>query len=100
MPNAGEAACRESLRCAGLPGQGPMARLLALLRAAPETHLGLAQVLQLAAKAGLIVTPMELASLLKMLTDHGLTERSIPTPRRKAWTAMGVRNILNRTRAQ
>lgn len=75
MPHAVEAACRESLRRAGLPGQGPLARLLTLLRAAPETHLGLAEVLHMAAGTGLIATPVELASQLETLADHGLLGR-------------------------
>jgi hypothetical protein len=59
-------------RRAGLPGQGPLVRLLALLRAAPETHLGLAEVLHMAAEIGLVETPVELAGHLETLADHGL----------------------------
>jgi Fur family iron response transcriptional regulator len=75
MAHAVEAVCREELRRAGLPGQGRLARLLALLRAAPETHLGFAEVARLASSAGLAVTPADLARQLATLADHGLLAR-------------------------
>lgn len=75
MPHAVDAACRESLRRAGLPGQGPLLRLLALLRAAPATHLRLGEVLHMAAETRLIATPLELAEQLETLVSHGLLGR-------------------------
>ena len=75
MPHAVEAACRASLRRAGLPVQGPLARLLVLLRAAPETHFCLAEVLHLVTATGLLATPVQLARQLETLADHGLLGR-------------------------
>jgi Fe2+ or Zn2+ uptake regulation protein len=78
MPHAVEAAYREELRRAGLPGHGALPRLLALLRAAPETHLTQAEVADMAAEAGLAVTQVDLAHQLETLADHGLLSR-LPT---------------------
>jgi Fe2+ or Zn2+ uptake regulation protein len=75
MPYAVEAACREELRRAGVPAQGARARLLALLRTAPETHLRVADVVRLAEETGLAATPAELAHQLETLADHGLLGR-------------------------
>lgn len=75
MPHAVEAVCREELRRAGLPGQGARARLLALLRTAPETHLCVAEVARMAEETGLAATPVELAHQLEILADHGLLGR-------------------------
>ena len=75
MPHAVEASCREELQRAGLFGQGGLVRLLALLRAAPETHLGLAEVVRMATETGLAATPVELARQLETLADHGLLVR-------------------------
>jgi Fe2+ or Zn2+ uptake regulation protein len=75
VPNAVEAALRDELRHAGLPGQGTLVRLLALLRAAPESHLGLGEVVRLAAETGLATTSGELARQLDTLADHGLLGR-------------------------
>jgi Fe2+ or Zn2+ uptake regulation protein len=75
VPHAVEAAVREELRRAGLPGQGMLARLLVLLRAAPETHLGLAAVVRMAAEIGLATTPGDLARQLDTLAEHGLLGR-------------------------
>jgi Fe2+ or Zn2+ uptake regulation protein len=75
MPHAVDASCREELRRAGLSGQGGLAHLLALLRAAPETHLGLAEVLRMAAKTRPSTTPAELVHQLETLVDHGLLGR-------------------------
>lgn len=71
--------CREDLRYAGLSSQGGLIRLLALLRAAPETHLGLAEILRMAADTGLVATPVELARQLDTLADHGLLGRLLST---------------------
>jgi Fur family iron response transcriptional regulator len=79
MPRTAEdTACREELRRGGLAGQRPLARLLGILRAAPETHLGLAEVARLAEKGGLAATPVGLARQLETLADHGLIRR-LPT---------------------
>ncbi|OYW28111.1 MAG: Fur family transcriptional regulator [Caulobacter sp. 12-67-6] len=78
MPHAVEAAFREELRRAGLPSQGALPRLLALLRAAPETHLTLAEVADIAAETGLAVTLTDLSRQMESLADHGLIGR-LPT---------------------
>ncbi|KRA56802.1 Fur family transcriptional regulator [Caulobacter sp. Root655] len=78
MSHAVEAVFREELRRAGLPGHGVLPRLLAQLRAAPETHLTLAEVADMAAEAGLAMTQTELAHHLETLADHGLVGR-LPT---------------------
>jgi Fur family iron response transcriptional regulator len=78
MPHTVEAVFREALRGAGLPGHGPLAHLLALLRTAPDTHLTLAEVADMAAGAGLAVTPADLVRHLETLADHGLLGR-LPT---------------------
>jgi Fe2+ or Zn2+ uptake regulation protein len=75
MPRAVEAACRKELRRARLPVRGALARLLTLLRSAPETHFVLAEVVRMAATTGLTATPAELARQLKTLADHGLLGR-------------------------
>ncbi len=75
MPHAVEAAVREALRHADLPSQGELAHLLALLRAAPDTHLGLAEVVRMATETGLPVTPVNIARHLETLTDAGLLGR-------------------------
>jgi Fe2+ or Zn2+ uptake regulation protein len=75
MPQAVEAACREELRRAGLPTQGARARLLQLLRSAPETHLDVAEVARMAEDIGLAATQVELARQLETLADHGLLGR-------------------------
>ena len=78
MPHAEERDCREELRRAGVSSQPTLARLLALLRATPETHLGLAEVVRMAAETGLAATPVRLARQLELLADHGLLGR-LPT---------------------
>ncbi len=79
MPNAVEAGIREELRHAGLPGQGALARLLVLMRAALETHLSLGEVARLAAEAGLEMPQGELTRQLETLADHGLLGRLLST---------------------
>ena len=79
MPYAVEASCREDLRRASLSGQGVLVRLLALLRTAPEPHLGLAEVVRMAEETGLAVTPLEVARQLETLADHGLLRRLLST---------------------
>jgi Fe2+ or Zn2+ uptake regulation protein len=78
MPPAEESACRDELRRAGLAGNSTLVRLLALLRAAPETHLGLAEVVRMAAQEGLPATPVRIARQLETLADHGVLGR-LPT---------------------
>jgi Fe2+ or Zn2+ uptake regulation protein len=75
MPRAVEAACRKELRRARLSGQGGLVRLLTLLRTAPDTHFVLAEVVHMAAAAGLVATSAELAHQLETLADHGLLGR-------------------------
>jgi Fur family iron response transcriptional regulator len=79
MPQAVQPAIREELRRAGLPRQGSLARLLALLRAAPDTHLRLADVVRMATEAGLPMTPAEIARQLETLADLGLLGRLLST---------------------
>ena len=78
MAHAKEAACREELRRTGLPAQRDLARLLVLLRAAPESHLRLTEVARMAAETGLAATRAGLARQLEALADHGLLGR-LPT---------------------
>jgi Fe2+ or Zn2+ uptake regulation protein len=75
MPQARDAAFREEMRRAGLPGQGPLARLLVLLRAAPDTHLSLAEVTRLVAGTGLAASPRDLLRQLETLVACGLLGR-------------------------
>ena len=75
MDHAMEVACREDLRRAGLPGQGILVRLLALLRAAPEPHVSLAQVSRMMAENDLATSSGELDRQLRILADHGLLGR-------------------------
>jgi Fe2+ or Zn2+ uptake regulation protein len=77
MAHAADASCRDDLRRVGLLGQGGLARLLALLRAAPETHLRLAEVVRMAAEIGLAATQVELARQLETLASHGLLGRLV-----------------------
>ncbi|MET3663552.1 transcriptional repressor [Caulobacter sp. 1776] len=78
MPHAVDAVFQEELRRAGLPSRGVLAHLLTLLRESPETHLGLSEVSELAAEAGLAVTAGDMARHLEALADHGLIGR-LPT---------------------
>ncbi len=75
MDHAMEVACREDMRRAGLPGQGMLVRLLALLRAAPEPHLSLGQVSRIMAENNLATSSGELDKQLRILADHGLLGR-------------------------
>jgi Fe2+ or Zn2+ uptake regulation protein len=75
MNHAMEVACREDLRRAGLSGQGQLVRLLALLRAAPEPHLTLGQVLRMLVENNLATSSGELDKQLRLLTDHSLLAR-------------------------
>jgi Fe2+ or Zn2+ uptake regulation protein len=68
----------EELKRAGLIGDRELSRLLTHLRAEPETHLSLADVVRIAAEAGLAATPASLGRQLQRLADHGLLGR-LPT---------------------
>lgn len=78
MPHAVEAALQDELRRAGLPCRGTPARLLTLMRGSQETHLTLSEVADLAAEAGLPLSPADLARYLEAFADHGLIGR-VPT---------------------
>jgi Fe2+ or Zn2+ uptake regulation protein len=78
MPHTVDEAVLDELRGAGLPGRGTLPRLLALLRGSPETHLTLAEMAEMAAEAGLAVTPADLHRQVEALADHGLIGR-VPT---------------------
>jgi Fur family iron response transcriptional regulator len=75
VDRAMEAACREELRRTGLPGQGTLVRLLALLRVAPASHLSRGEVLRMAEENKLATSPAELDRTLQMLADRGLLRR-------------------------
>jgi Fur family iron response transcriptional regulator len=79
MTRAVEAAHRDELRRAGLSDRGALARLLAVLRGAQETHLGLAEVMRMATHSGLALTTFRLAGHLETLADHGLIRRFATT---------------------
>jgi Fur family iron response transcriptional regulator len=78
MPHGVEPSLREELRRAGLPAQGELARLLGLLRAAPDTHFSLAEVVRMAEETGFGANPARLARDLEILADHRLLGR-LPT---------------------
>jgi Fe2+ or Zn2+ uptake regulation protein len=78
MRSVEETACLEDLRRAGLPGRQTLVRLLTRLRGAPDTHLDLADIVQIAAETGLAAIPSEIARQMQMLADHGLVGR-LPT---------------------
>lgn len=75
MDHAMEVACREDLKRVGLPGQGILVRLLALLRVAPEPHVTLTQVSRIMAENNLATSSGELDKQLRILADHGLLGR-------------------------
>ena len=75
MPFTVASALREELRRAGLPSHGVPARLLVLLRAAPETHLSLSDVVRLAVESSLHAAPAKLARCLETLADLKLLGR-------------------------
>jgi Fe2+ or Zn2+ uptake regulation protein len=70
---------RTELRRAGLPDHGVLARLLGLLRASPDTHLSLGDVIHLATASGLRTTPVKLTRCLETLADLGLLGRFATT---------------------
>ena len=75
MDRTMEATCREELRQAGLPGQGTLVRLLALLHAAPESHLSFGEVHRMVDANKLAISSEELVRQLHVLADHGLLGR-------------------------
>jgi Fur family iron response transcriptional regulator len=75
MPHAAETACLEELRRAGLPAQKHLARLLILLRGAPESHIDIPQAEHMAVEAGLAAAPGDLSRQMDILADHGLLGR-------------------------
>jgi len=72
MDRAMEATCRDELRRAGLPGQGTLVRLLALLHAAPESHLSFSEVYRMVEADKLSIPSAELDRQLHLLADRGL----------------------------
>jgi Fur family iron response transcriptional regulator len=78
MPGTADDATREELRRAGLPADGPLPRLLMLLRTAEETHIDPAEAQRLAAEGGLPLAQAELVNMLDTLVAHGLLGR-LPT---------------------
>jgi len=75
MERAMEATCRDELRRAGLPGQGTLVRLLALLHAAPESHVSVSEVHRMVEANKIPISSAELDRQLHVLADHGLLGR-------------------------
>jgi len=78
MASTADAAAREDVRRAGLAADGPLPRLLSLLRAAPETHIDAAGAQRIAAEGGLGIGRAELGEMLEALAARGLLGR-VPT---------------------
>ena len=79
MPHTADPLPRDEVRRAGLAADGPLPRLLALLRAAPEPHLDVTEAQRLAAEGGLALGRAETTGLLEALAGGGLLGR-VPTP--------------------
>lgn len=75
MASAADDALRDELRRAGLPPDGPLPRLLRLLRAAEEPHFDAAEALRIAMEGGLPVGAADLPAMLDTLAAHGLLGR-------------------------
>ncbi len=75
MASTADIAAREEVRRAGLAADGPLPRLLTLLRAAGETHIDPAEAQRLAAEGGLAIGRAEIADLLETLAGRGLLGR-------------------------
>lgn len=75
MPGSAETALREELRRAGLPADGPLPRLLGLLRASAETHLDAVMARRLAAEGGIALGRSEIVTMLEALVARGLLGR-------------------------
>ncbi len=78
MASTADTAARDEVRRAGLPTDGPLPRLLTLLRAAEETHVDAAEAQRLAAEGGLAVGRAEMSDLLDAMVAKGLLGR-VPT---------------------
>jgi Fe2+ or Zn2+ uptake regulation protein len=78
MASTVDGAAREDLRRAGLPTEGPLPKLLSLLRTADETHIDAGEAQRMALAGGLAVSRAELADLLEALVGQGLLGR-VPT---------------------
>lgn len=75
MPRITDSTLREALRDAGLPAEGALPELLALLRAAGETHVTAEEARRLAAEGGLGLARPEVAQMLEALARAGLLGR-------------------------
>ncbi len=78
MASSADIAAREEVRRSGLSPDGPLPRLLTLLRIAEETHLDAIEAQRIAAEGGLAIGRAELGDLLEALAAHGLLGR-VPT---------------------
>lgn len=78
MAGTADDATREDVRRAGLAVDGPLPRLLSLLRAAGETHIDATEAQRLSAEGGIAIGRAELAEMLETLVAHGLLGR-VPT---------------------
>ncbi|WP_211866875.1 hypothetical protein [Neoroseomonas terrae] len=78
MGSTADIAAREDVRRAGLSADGPLPRLLTLLRIAEETHIDAADAQRIAAEGGLAIGRAEIADLLEALAGRGLLGR-VPT---------------------
>lgn len=78
MASLADDATREEVRRAGLAAEGPLPRLLSLLRTAEETHFDATEAQRLAVESGLAFGRAELAGMLDTLVAHGLLGR-VPT---------------------
>ncbi|MBR0681755.1 Fur family transcriptional regulator [Roseomonas eburnea] len=75
MASTADAAARGEVRRAGLAADGPLPRLLTLLRTAEETHVDAAGAQRLAVAGGLALGRAEVADLLEALAGKGLLGR-------------------------
>ncbi|MBW6400277.1 hypothetical protein KPL78_20620 [Roseomonas sp. HJA6] len=78
MASTADNAAREEVRQAGLSADGPVPRLLTLLRTAEETHLDIAEAQRIAAEGGLAIGRAEIGDLMEAMVAHGLLGR-VPT---------------------
>ena len=78
MASLADDATREEVRRAGLAVEGPLPRLLSLLRTADETHFDAAEAQRLAVEGGLALGRAELGGMLDTLVAHGLLGQ-VPT---------------------
>lgn len=75
MARAGNATPPDALGDASVTNRRTLVRLLEMLRAAPETHLALAEVARMAAEARITTSPAALQRHLDTLTELGLLGR-------------------------